>query len=115
MDMNVRIEKKDCRVSISPAAEEALNARALPLVAEVVVTLACCISKVVSFRDLDEGEELLQATPKLAITLVSAEHRDGNSETLPSIKNWNALAPRWLDIDFKNGVWQGDFGYSARS
>jgi hypothetical protein len=114
MDVNVRIEQKDCVVSISPSAEAALKERRKPLVAEIVVTLACCVRKEVAFRDLQEGEEPLLATDNLGLTLVSAEHKQKTTGNLPPIKNWNALAPQWLSIDYKNGAWQGDFGYSGK-
>lgn len=116
MDMVITLERKKCQVNISPAAEEAIRRRDCPLVAEIVVTLACCIRKAVHFRDLQKDEQLLFVTPLLAITLVSAEHRAHEGDTdrcLPPIKNWNAIAPRWLTIDFRDGVWRGDFGYSC--
>jgi hypothetical protein len=115
MDTSVRIEQKDCKVNISPSAEKALNSRTSPIVAEIVVTLACCIRKVVSFRELHDDESPLFITPNLAVVLVSAEHRDSDSANLPPIMNWNVLAPQWLAIDYHNGAWQGDFGYSSRN
>lgn len=115
MDVVIALEQKECRVSISPAAEEAIGSRDCPLVVEIVVTLACCIRKAVDFRDAKKNEQLLLVTPLLAIMLVSAEHRARAADInhcLPPIKNWNAIAPRWLTIDFRDGVWRGDFGYS---
>jgi hypothetical protein len=116
MDVVVTIEQKKCLVSISTAAESELAKRDGTVVAEIVVTLACCIRKTVHFRDAHINEHLLLATPQLAVKLISAEHRaleNDNDHCLPPIKNWNALAPRWITIDYRAGTWLGDFGYSS--
>lgn len=115
MDVVIALEQKECQVSISPAAEEAMGNRDCTLAVEIVVTLACCIRKAVEFRDARKDEQLVLVTPLLGITLVSAEHRARQADInrcIPPIKNWNAIAPRWLTIDFQDGVWRGDFGYS---
>jgi hypothetical protein len=114
MNVVIALEQKECRISISHEAQQTLEKRIYPLVAEVVVTLACCICKKVAFRDALKDEKLLLATPLLAIELVSDEHRtkrEDSSSYLTPIRNWNAIAPRWITIDFQNGVWRGDFGY----
>lgn len=111
----VTIEQKECRVTLSPAAQRAIADRTNPLVAEVAVTLACCIRKTLTFREALEDERLYFVTPLLAIALISVEHRAHQPDTrlsLPPIKNWSALAPRWLAIDFSStGTWKGDFGF----
>lgn len=116
MDAVITIEKKECRVRLSRAAQEAVDRRTAPLVAEVVVTLACCIRKVLNFREREDDERLYFVNPLLAIALVSAEHRAQEAAagcSLPPIRNWGAIAPRWLAIDFRNGQWTGDFGFGA--
>ncbi|MBI3433063.1 MAG: hypothetical protein HY018_12735 [Hydrogenophilales bacterium] len=116
MEAVITIEKKECRVTLSRAAQEAMNCRTTPLVAEVVVTLACCIRKVLNFREPQNDERLYFVSPLLAVALVSAEHRAHEADTacsLPPIKNWGAIAPRWLTIDFRNGQWVGDFGFGG--
>jgi hypothetical protein len=115
MNVVIAFEQKECQVTISHEAQQALENRTHPLVAEVIVTLACCIRKKVEFRDALKDERLLLATPQLAIELVSDEHRtqgENSSSCLPPIRNWNAIAPRWITIDLHKGVWRGDFGYS---
>lgn len=115
MEVVIPIHQKECRISISPKAEQALQRRQAPLVAEIEVTLACCVRKVVKFREPTQDETLLLATPQLAIAVVSAEHRNAQEDApnkLPPITNWKALVPRWLSIDFSGGDWRGDFGYA---
>lgn len=110
------IEQKECRVTLSPAAQNAISDRTNPLVAEVVVTLACCIRKTLNFREALKDERLYFVTPQLAIALISAEHRAHAADicqSLPPIKNWSVIAPRRLVIDFRKGVWEGDFGYGG--
>lgn len=116
MDAVITIEQKECRVTLSRAAQEAVDCRTSPLVAEVVVTLACCIRKALNFRERQDDERLYFVSPLLAIALVSAEHRAHEANagcSLPPIKNWGAIAPRWLTLDFRNGQWVGDFGFGA--
>jgi hypothetical protein len=112
----VTIEQKECRVTLSPVALQAIHGRTDPLVAEVAVTLACCIRKTLSFREAEKDDRLYYVTPQLAVALVSAEHKAHQADAgqpLPPIKNWNVIAPRWLVIDFRKGVWEGDFGYGG--
>jgi hypothetical protein len=118
MDTLITIERKECKVTLSPAAQDAMSNRNIPLVAEVVVTLACCIRKTLNFREPQKDERLHFVTPHLAIALVSGEHKAHEFDpecSLPAIKNWGAIAPRWIAIDFRDGIWIGDFGFSGAS
>lgn len=116
LDTVITIEQKECRVTLSPAAQSAISDRSKPLVAEVLVTLACCIRKTLNFREVLADERLYFVTPQLAIALISAEHRAHQADicqSLPPITNWSVIAPRWLVIDFRKGVWEGDFGFGG--
>lgn len=118
MDTAISIEGKECTVTLSSAARRAVDSRHRPLVAEVVVTLACCIRKTLNFREPHKDERLYFVAPQLAIALVSGEHKANESDTgcsLPEIKNWRAIAPRWIAVDYRDGIWSGDFGFSGVS
>lgn len=58
LDTVITIEQKECRVTLSPAAQSAISDRSKPLVAEVLVTLACCIRKTLNFREVLADERL---------------------------------------------------------
>lgn len=115
MDTVITIERKECRVALTPAAQKAVRDRRSPLVAEVIVTLACCIRKTLNFREPRKDERLYFVTPQLAVALASGEHKAHEFDTgcsLPEIKNWGAIAPRWIAVDFRDGIWTGNFGFN---
>ena len=116
--MHVILHDKTLDVSLSRAAERALEARGRPLVVEMELLFSCLLRKRVHF-----GEAAADATPvdaRLAVRFKPIMTRkcsvaEGGatppSEAFP-LDNPRPYVPNWLRIDYRRGAWVGTFGYA---
>lgn len=117
MDTTVEIHGKNCQVSLSKAAKNALDQRDTPLITEMELTLACVVKKTVRFIEAAPDDNTIVVNDILHLRLTSGEHCGADqSEThkqnkIAPIVNWKAIAPHWVKLDFKKGGWIGEFGY----
>ena len=85
---------------------------------EMELYFSCLIRKKVRFRESSEGE-LAYVTEQLFVhfrpvmTAVCGTEYDGEVPPLTDfpIQKIESFVPAWLKIDFKNGQWQGEFGF----
>jgi hypothetical protein len=93
-----------------------------PLLIELELLFSCLIRKRVKFpSQAPAGGQLLEPLhPGLAIYFhpIATRHCrldqiDGEtpSDTFPLAKP-DAFVPRWLSLDYRNGSWHGEFGYT---
>jgi len=118
MEATIQIHGKPCRIKLSKAAKNALAVRDRPLVAEMEITLACMIRKIVRFHENTSHSDTITVSDALCLRLVSGEHcgvtkqaSSSQATRIAPITNWKAIVPHWLDIDYQRGEWTGAFGY----
>lgn len=118
---SITLSDKPLEIRLSRAAERALAARATPLLAEMELLFSCLIRKRVRFSDL-AGQATSAATTadgrlgvrfRPVMTRVCAVADVDGAPPLDDfpIANPKPYVPRWLDIDFRQGAWVGEFGY----
>ena len=115
----IEIQGKSVEVKLSNAARDALSRRTLPLDVEMELYFSCLIRKKVRFYDNQEGNNAVGINDRLRIhfrpvmTEICGKDYEGDEPPLTDfpITNSRAYIPHWLHIDFKNGQWQGEFGY----
>lgn len=115
---SVTLLDRQLEVRISPAAERALAARATPLLAEMELLFSCLIRKRVRFKE-GLADDATPASDRLCVrfrpvmTRVCAVADVGGAPPLDDfpIADPRPYVPRWLAIDFRKGVWLGEFGY----
>ena len=118
----VTVNGKTIALYLSPRAQTALTARHQPLLAEMELYFSCLIRKRVHFRELCEGKAGEPATEKLYVCFrpvvsraCGAKLADGAPPLAEvDIVHATAYTPDWLTIDYRDGKWQGSFGYGAR-
>lgn len=118
MEKQVELLGKNVTVSLTPAATDALFCRDIPLIAEMELYFSCLIRKKVRFRESHQGE-LVHVNNKLSVcfrpvmTAVCGTDYEGDEPPLTDfpIKKTESFVPHWLNIDFKNNEWIGEFGF----
>ena len=119
--VSTQLEGKTIAIRLTASAQSALAARSVPLIAEMELYFSCLIRMQVRFYD---GDPALTATPvneQLAIRFrpVMSERCDMHAvEGKPALKEFPIIrrqpfVPRWLNLDFKKGIWIGEFGYKS--
>ena len=118
MEKQIELLGKKVAVSLSKSAVTALAQREQSLVAEMELYFSCLIRKKVRFRENLEGE-LVNITKRLSVrfrpvmTAACGTDYEGDEPPLTDfpIQKAESFVPHWLSIDFKNGQWQGEFGF----
>lgn len=100
-------------ISISPAAAKMLEERKTALQVDARLYFGCLAKKAVVFDDAFEAKSPYMINSKLYVryqSLISDGCKIDSSEThyRPTPKQMGSL--HWLEIDYQNGQWMGDFG-----
>ncbi|MBT8213576.1 MAG: hypothetical protein KJN71_10570 [Acidimicrobiia bacterium] len=111
---------RQVHVEVSPTAEIALAHRDVAVVAELEVLFSCLVRKRVSFHDELPGERTWIAAPGLHIALRAVVYDGCRPETPggePPLLDFDvadpeALLPRSITIDYRDGEWLGAFDFS---
>jgi len=123
MRNQIDIDGKKVEVEITAAARDALSRRSTPLLAEMELYFSCLIRKQVRFRDATnesggvKAGNLLRVQFRPVMTSACGKDYEGDEPPLtdfPIVKA-QAYVPHWLRIDYRNGQWQGEFGYCSAS
>ena len=118
MVTDIIIANKPVKLALSPAAQQALEARSTPLYAEMELYFSCLIRFKVRFYDKAHHGEGVSVSDKLIVnfrpvmTQACGKDYEGDEPPLtdfPIIKQ-DAFVPKWLRIDYRQGKWQGEFG-----
>ena len=130
MTLNHSIELlgKSVDVTISEAARNALSRRTKPLAVEMELYFSCLIRKQVRFTDagnsVDEKSPLetrlndrMRIRFRPVMTKACGKDYEGDEPPLTDfpITNTKAYIPHWLNIDYKNDAWVGNFGYRSKN
>lgn len=120
MVTDITIANKPVKLDLSSAAQQALDARATPLYAEMELYFSCLIRFKVRFYEQVSHGEGVAVTDKLVVnfrpvmTEACGKDYEGDEPPLtdfPIVKQ-DAFVPKWLRIDFRHGEWRGEFGLS---
>ncbi len=123
-EMTAHLYGRAVSVRFSPAALHQARSLVEPLTVEMELYFSCFVRKAVRFRtgnataDVpDESRTALTDRLFLQFRPATTQHCRINAdesapplETMP-VKRPQAFLPRWIDINFKNGTWLGEFGY----
>lgn len=114
----VRINGRPVDVRLSRAAEQALAQRQQPLLAEMELYFSCLIRYKVRFQEPADSSGIrvndkLQLRFRPVMTARCGNDYTGDEPPLTDfpIEKPAAFTPRWLQIDYRRGQWQGEFGY----
>lgn len=121
MRSTVEILNRPVQVEWSKAAENALSALSAPLSVEMELYFSCLIRKKVRFGDKAHSREFVPVNERLGVAFrpvmtkaCKVDHADQEAPLSDfPIKNPAAFVPRWLKIDYRHGIWEGEFGYLA--
>jgi len=111
-------------VELTGAARRALDARGGSLVVEMELFFSCLVRKRLRFLPRAptgasvlpcEAHERLQTWFHPVVSQHCALPAEGDLESLPlmdfPLVRREAFSPRWLKLDYRGGVFQGDFGW----
>ena len=106
------------KLRLSRRAEQALAARAAPLRLELELFFSCLIRKQVrpveshhsDSRPLQSSDPRLELRFRPVMTRICSFEQEHSVEAFP-IARPDAFTPRWLELDYKDRHWQGQFGY----
>ena len=122
MRSTVEILNKPVQIEWSKAAESAMASRMEPLTVEMELYFSCLIRKKVRFGDKAHSREFVPVNERLGVAfrpvMTKACKVDRADQEAPladfPIVNPAAFVPHWLKIDYRHGVWEGEFGYLGR-
>jgi hypothetical protein len=115
----IEIDGRPVRVELSTTAIASLSQRTKPLLAEMELYFSCLIRKKVRFHERQQESDHVMVRDDLAVRfrpIMTESCRVGDFDDEPPvtdfpIANPRAFVPHWLRIDYRNGCWQGEFGY----
>ena len=117
----VRLGEKELLVKWSARAEKALSYKSEPLIVEMQLYFSCVVKKRIVFHDQANFETLVvNERLQIAFRSIRAAKCDpqefarnyppgGVLDSLAAAK----MIPSWLGLDFRQGQWQAEFGYTA--
>ena len=122
MHITIRMHDKPVRVFLSSAAQEALQARETPLVAEMELYFSCLIRTRVRFHAAGNNQDSVSVNEQLLVrfrpvmTLQCGRDYEGDEPPLTDfpIQNSAAFIPKWLRIDFTQNQWTGEFDFTNK-
>jgi hypothetical protein len=117
---SVRLVHRDLEVRLSTAANAALAARSAPLIVEMELYFSCLIRKRVQFLSAVHPDAMCAfVDERLTICFRPVMTRQcalSEVEGKPELEGFpivrpEAFVPKWLALDFRHGVWSGEFSY----
>lgn len=125
MYKQVTLNGKQLRVEIGDEAQRRLSGRGSPLLAEMELYFSCLLRKKVRFVDAsaEDGSGAVAVNERLSVSFrpvmtqsCSVDDVEGDEPPVTDfpITNPAAFVPHWLRIDYRDGQWQGEFGYQGR-
>ena len=119
MNITIDIHGKPVRVALSSAASAELGQRGTPLTAEMELYFSCLVRKKVRFNTAAPHAEAVHVSDGLYVRFrpVMTRHcRVDDTEGEPPLTDFpivkvRPFVPHWLLIDYRSGLWVGEFGY----
>lgn len=115
----VRTQALDLR--LSSAARRELTQREEPLCVYLELLFSCMIRKQVHFPKSAHQDALLLDSPDAGLWVwfraVGTKSCSVSEQPAPDLQTFpvqrvEPFLPRWLTLDFRRGVWSGQFGYA---
>jgi hypothetical protein len=117
-NFTTRFMDKSLRIELSRAALRALERMKTPLLVEMELYFGCLIRKQVRFHGQGTGKRFHPVNGELSLAFrpVVTQGCSLDGDTPPpvaglDIQREQAFIPRWLRVHYRNGEWQGSFGY----
>jgi hypothetical protein len=122
MNIQTVIAGKPLGIEMSARAAEEIARRKTPLLAEMELYFSCLVRKRVRFyEDADRrpqdsvrvDERLMVRFRPVMTQSCSVGEVEGDEPPVTDfpIVNPAAFVPHWLRLDYRDGQWQGEFGY----
>jgi hypothetical protein len=121
--INSRINGRSLQIKLSHTAALALNEAGQPLLAEMELIFGCMVRKRLRVGPLNAEKHVSIRTAMKNLYLAYRVKTAGycqvgqnDDETLPEAPMQPAdkvvkFTPKWLEIDYRRGQWEGSFGY----
>ncbi len=117
--LQLEFHGKALQIKLSPAAQQALQQRDVPLHVEMELYFSCMIRKKVRFYEQAGDNDYRTATQNLKLGFrpvmtqqCSIHDNDGPPPVTDfPVANPGNFIPNWLNLHFHKGIWQGEFGY----
>jgi hypothetical protein len=117
-NFTTRFMSKSLRIELSRAALRALQQMKTPLLVEMELYFGCLVRKQVRFPGQRTQQHFHPVNDELSLAFrpVLAQGCSVGGDTPPppaglDIQREQAFIPRWLRVHYRNGEWQGTFGY----
>ena len=120
-DLTLTLNDRSVTLDLTPAAKAALAKRGTPLYVQMELYFSCLLRLKVRFYETAPAMETawLSANEKLFVSfrpVMTAQcNNDYQGEEPPltdfPIARDAPFTPRWLRLDYRQGQWQGEFGY----
>lgn len=113
MKLTVTFENRPLTITLTPVAARALAERASPLCVDAQLRFGCMTKKALVFDDVSASDHWQEIHSKL---LVSYQSMISDGCRIDGAENQYRQTPKqvgklnWLQLDFVNRQWQGDFG-----
>ncbi len=117
-------ERAPLRITLSGSARRALDARSAPLVVEMELFFSCLVRKRLrwdtaaldgTFLPTGPGHDKLRVWFHPVVSQHCALPAGDDLDALPlqdfPLMRKEAFTPRWLRLDYRGGVFVGDFGW----
>lgn len=125
MQDQITLGGKSVRITLTPAAQQALEQRSAPLYVEAELYFSCLIRKQMRIYEQPaqhfhgEGEPACDGKLRVffrpVMTRACGKDYEGDEPPLTDfpLAKIEAYTPRWIELDFHGGQWSGEFGYQA--
>ena len=120
MKKTINLYGKDIEITLSDSATAAADKLENPLLVEIHLIMGCLIVKRVWFKEREHEDQqnitgMLNACfrvvryPK-SCRISTIDEETETPEDYPIVADKKSFVPDWLNIDFKNGEWVGEYG-----
>lgn len=118
----IRLYGRAVQWQMTRAAHIAAAQLTSPVVVEMELYFSCLVRKAVRFRPPTDADGMIEEAHlsehlRVRFRPVTTQHcslpadaTEPPLETMP-VTRPHAFVPRWLKIDYRHGVWCGEFGY----
>ncbi|MBI1422581.1 MAG: hypothetical protein GC149_03870 [Gammaproteobacteria bacterium] len=120
-DHSISLNQRPLTIELSPAAKSALAGRNAALYVQMELYFSCLLRLKVRFYETEPATKTgwLAVSDKLFVnfrpvmTAHCSNDYDGEEPPLTDfpIAQEAPFTPRWLQLDYRQGEWRGEFGY----
>jgi len=120
-DFTLTLNERPLSITLSPSARSALARRSNPLYAQMELYFSCLLRLKVRFYDTapQMAADWQPVSDKLIVgfrPVMTAQCNNDYAGDEPPVTDFpivreSPFTPRWLQLDYHQGHWQGDFGY----